>query len=1274
MPHQINHDAGQGPAGPPTPPIVEPTYEESERRFLEALQGFNPDSIRQPAVSTAARPTPTGERQPSLVQRAARGVRDIVTDPHQTMQSVGRGVVNLADDLAETGISVGAWLLRKAQEDEGRGGLLAKLLLDDEWTQTVDALGPQGVAEAGTEFIDRANDWIFGKQSESGGQQFVEDVSQFLSGFLAAGQLKLLRGGPSLAALGPVVGGAARGAFVDFAAFDPYEAQLAELAASSRIAGIRELGDLLSVTEDDGPVAARLKRTVGGIIPGVAVDGLVATARFVRHLRVFRDPAATAAEKAAAQTALEEQARVLQDISDGTHTPADPVVVKPTADGRWTLEVNEAENARLLSQEELTERNRRSSLGLPRTGPVSELDVPAFQRRKAQVSFEGPDRRVASASVDDAPTFDARWQAEGQAASINEALAQRFNSSAVKISKQQMDDIFQLARRIEEAIDDPDQIVELLKEAKFNFSYMDSPEKVESLLRAVGEVLSPVFERAQAAKGVTWQESIERTMQLAGMVTREDAPDLLRNASNVLKNSDAFLGILNVRLMELGSQVSKWSEILDARPLDGVANAEAKQALRAYVELAADVAGSNSGVGRGLSFLKARAQLPTAAKFKGEAGAAAAPAAGELAPDVVAGMTAAELRNVTRLFRLSKEPRVLFNTLATEIRPQNIGKAARFGSGMLEYFYNSILSSPATHFAIFLANGTVSAIEDAVRFMAGVVRRDPEMIQEAADLVQGRLIFLKQSIKGMGSAFIAGHSIIDPRPIYKRIPGVAGEFVRTFGTRPIAAMDEFWRVNNNLAFVRMNSLKLARREAASRGLKGTALDNFLSQRVEADVKSSIDPATGASRLPDARRFASLPTFSSPLRADGFGASLEDLVQKHSWLIPIMPFVRTSINVLDYTFAKSSPLGLFSSNVRKQIASGSPEGAILATRMTLGTTMWGTAGLLAFGGDITGNGPSDARLRKMWLASHQPYSIRIGGKWVSYRRLEPFATAMSVMADLAQILRDNADDLQVQEDGSKVFYGVVAASVSGMTNKTYLSGLIEFFNAIGSRSPAKMKNFVDGMIEVAVPNVLQAVNNDPYMRETKRMFDALVNRVPGWSQSLPAKYNVFGEPVALQPGRTQRTLNPFPIRDGTPMLEDEVLQLHRAFLAPPTIVKFGNLSVNLHDRRYQNKNGGTLTPYERLMEIVQEQDLRGQLTEIVNSPAYQRSGDGTEVFAGGRRFRELQDRIERVYNRAERRMLSEYPALKQDLRGLGRARRASQRSDVQGESILDRIGN
>lgn len=1255
----------------PTPGAVPPrSYEEGARQFMEAMGQRQGSTPAGPGSKPAAPAKPSGQ---SLWTRLKEGDKG----GDALGNTIPRGIINAIDDTAETLLEIGASPFSK---------------------------NPRQFAQNATGFIDKTRDALFGPRSDSRAVGFVEDTAQFVAGFYGTGKLKIF--GKLLNTLSPVVGGAVRGAIVDFAMFDPEQAQLAELAASSNIPGVKWLGEVLSVDGDDGVYVSRFKRVAGGLIPGVALDGLVASARLFRSAKVLGDVKAAPAAKAAAKTVAQDAIKVLSDIEAGTHQPEGAVVARQMPDGRYEVVTKETAAAGFPKEGDVPAVSRETAdaamngeipravlddTGTMHVGKSPEIGhaeiIATAQRGGAEFNSYTPKQRgwanaeqfVDGDGIDAAygqrmsPTFETRWEAEAHAASTNEVMAQRFAAKATVLSPEQTTEILTAAKEIEAAGGDPEKILDAFKKVSFNFTHLDQPSKLQALYKAANEHLTPALNTAQGRPEISLSESIDRTIELAGMIPREHAEEYLRTVGKIFENADANLLMMNTRLDDLASTVGKWSTIADARPLDKVAERELRKSLQGFIDQAARVSGVNSAIGRALNALKARGhEALKDLKFKGDAGAPTlTPKAAEAVQGVIEGMPVADLREVAGLFRMTKEPRALFDTISSEIRPNEGSTAAKVGLGVLEVFYNSVLSHPATHLAIFAGNGAVSLMEDGVRILAGVAKMDKELIASGTDILSGRLIFLKQSLVGMKMAYKAGHSIIDPKPVYKSIPGLAGEVVRTMGSRPMSAMDEFWRVNNNLAYVRMQALKLARRDAAAQGVVGKELDRFVSARAEAAVKASLHES-GASRLPEARAFAALPTFSSPLREGSFGAGLEKLVQDHPFLVPIMPFVRTSVNVMSYSFVKSTPLGLFTKQAKEIMAAGGDDAAILGTRMAVGTTIWATAGLLAFNGSITGRGPSDPKLRQMWLATNQPYSVKVGDSWVSYRRAEPFASALSLTADLAHILRDNSHDLEVQGDAEKVWFGILASAASSITNKTYLSGLVDFMAAISSGSPREAKNFWDGLMQVAVPNVVQVANDDPYLRQTQDMFDALQNRVPGWSKNLPARYDVFGDPIALKPGRQQRSLNPFPIQDRAgAKTEQDILALDRALTPPPTVEKFGKWSVNLHDRKYQAA-GSNLTPYERMMDLVKDQDLRGTLDKLIASDKYERAGDGTDVFAGGRKFTMIEREVDRVYDSAKKQMLKEYPVLEHELKSLNRAVRASKRSDNRAESILDAL--
>ena len=63
---------------------------------------------------------------------------------------------------------------------------------------------------------------------------------------------------------------------------------------------------------------------------------------------------------------------------------------------------------------------------------------------------------------------------------------------------------------------------------------------------------------------------------------------------------------------------------------------------------------------------------------------------------------------------------------------------------------------------------------------------------------------------------------------------------------------------------------------------------------------------------------------------------------------------------------------------------------------------------------------------------QPYSINVGGKWYSYRRLDPFALLLGPVADFVELSKQIPST-----DRDKLGAAVVTALASNLINKTYL---------------------------------------------------------------------------------------------------------------------------------------------------------------------------------------------------------------------------------------------
>lgn len=1235
------------------------TYEQNADAIQRAMRTAPPpDTTTGPPAdgSTPADSPQATSTKDGLLAAIGKGALHLVEHPVQTVQDVGRGVFDAGIDATKTIASLG--------------------------TTAADALGIHGGDRNATPItgpLANIRDSLFGPASSNPADQFAEGTAQFATGFWGAG--KLLKG-VGLAAetlAGHAALGVAKGAITDFAAIDPHKEQFGELVSQF---GLTDLGALMTPGVDDGPVAARAKRALGGLIPGIAAEGLVASARLFRSTSILKSSTATVAEKSAAHADVQEQTTLLQNIADGTHIPDDPAIVQQAPNGKWQVvphpkAVATANAAADGTLQKAVIDDAGTVHPAPADAPdLSHAEIMADAQRTKNAPFDNftPAQRgfidangkfVGAEDIGNAlspPEFDNRWEAERQAASVNEAIANRFQARG-PVTADQMSDVFSRAKEIEAA--NPEGVVYDPDHDHFNFTYMDPPEKVASLLQSMGRVLSPAFEQARATGGIGWEESVERARQMAGMIPREDMEDYLRTTSTILKNSDALVHLTDERVSTLGSQVAKWSEILDQNPQDMVAKQEALKALTAYRDLTADVAGANSGLGRGLNTLKNRGALTDVA-FKGEPGAITPPEPhAPMSPDALANMDPESLAATARMFRFSNRPDVLLPALAKVQQP---------GSKFLQVFYAGVTSNPSTWFGVFSSIGATSLFEDGVRGLAGIATGNTEMIRGASDMLAGRLIYGKQTLAGMVGALKSGTGIIDPRPNYVTIPGIGGQVVKSMSARPLSAVEEFWKVNNNLSYVRMQSLALARRDATAQGLTGNALQTFLENRVQQDVTASIDPTTGATLRPDAQKFARLPSFTTPLADGDFGKSLQDLIHDHPFLTPLLPFVRVSANLTDYAFNKMTPIGMLSQQFKDVMAKGGPDAAIAGTRMAVGTTLWGTAGLMAYGGLTTGRGPTDPKLRDNWLQTHQPYSVKTPAGWVSYRRFEPFATPLGFAADIASILHDHGNDPNIANDGGRLMWAVTASTANAIVNKTYLSGLVKFMDAVGSGDGNKMRAFGDGLLTSPIPAGLGALNSDPYLRDTKGMFDAFVNKVPGWSTSLPAKYNWAGEPILAH--RQQHSLNPFQFKgDIGPQAEDDVAQMNRALTPPPTVERFGNVAVNLNDRRFQNTDPkNTDTPYERMMALTRQLDLRGKVNTLLQKDRFKALPNNDVLGTGGQKWDLLNSLVMTVQHAARDKMLKEYPTLNQQLVGLATLKSAKAPPNDASNSILQQIGH
>jgi len=177
---------------------------------------------------------------------------------------------------------------------------------------------------------------------------------------------------------------------------------------------------------------------------------------------------------------------------------------------------------------------------------------------------------------------------------------------------------------------------------------------------------------------------------------------------------------------------------------------------------------------------------------------------------------------------------------------------------------------------------------------------------------------------------------------------------------------------------------------------------------------------------------------------------------------------------------------------------------------LGTGMMAAMYEAALEGRLTGMSPPDgAKARLLYADGWQPYSVKIGDRWVSYSRLDPLSTTIGVAADLAT-LPENLTDRQADDK----FMLVTASIMGNLASKTWLSGLSSFVE--GLADPGRYAgNWIERTISsMAVPAGVAGVARslDPVSRNRNGVGEAIQARIPGMTDALLPRRDVFGEAI------------------------------------------------------------------------------------------------------------------------------------------------------------------
>lgn len=503
------------------------------------------------------------------------------------------------------------------------------------------------------------------------------------------------------------------------------------------------------------------------------------------------------------------------------------------------------------------------------------------------------------------------------------------------------------------------------------------------------------------------------------------------------------------------------------------------------------------------------------------------------------------------------------------------------------------------------------------------------------------------------------------------------------------------------AFSEENILRDANKLAEEKGLqfeeRETFVNDYMEKHYVKDESIRIDSegrainmadfGDGEQKLALGERGAQYAKINSHTQDSDIASlrTISKLIADNPWMSFVVPFVRTPTNILTFGVSRTF-LGflnkdtleastMWKKSYREKMMSSQTTareksemvGRLATATATTSALMWYVSTNQDF---ITGYGSKKREQRDAErLGGFQEYSIRIPAntpilnpndtdKHVSYQRLDPMATILGIMADLAEYRK--YDESGTDDAVSLVFSNIASTIVNNITNKSYVQGLDNLFNVL--RDPTKNgERFIGNIAGGFVPNVFNQAQNYPedrMLRETRGILDYMIKRTPMADGSktfgvdpLSPRRNLLGEIETVPSHGLNGVFNPIYQKEiPNSIVEQEIGAMGVGFSKPTELL---GGSKNLDMRDFRNEEGGQ-TAYDRYAELagtvkINNRTLRQALEQLMGTSYYQSLPSAVEADKVGEkspRIKEIQKYLSSFRSLARSEMLREYPQLQQ----------------------------
>jgi hypothetical protein len=816
----------------------------------------------------------------------------------------------------------------------------------------------------------------------------------------------------------------------------------------------------------------------------------------------------------------------------------------------------------------------------------------------------------------------------------------------------------------------PQTIQEIAKKLSAALGDERGSIRIEQLVPGLGKAITkfqPNFAKMDISRAV------KGAIRIINRVQQERIEEHTRGTRTFKETSEAALGLLKSGEVS-AEKILQYGEgtTLNAEQMTAARHVEMSSAEALY-RLARQVKAENPNIPEGTlrGHVAVQAGLGrNVLGVKAEGGRAMESLRHKVGPDPASPILPEQLREFAETVRPDLTEAELADMILRLKSPDRIRRwAAGIGKvpGVLEELsYGVRLSNPLTHSRNVLSAAVTPFMAVTERFVGEFAHHlvnNPLLPNAKTGVVHGEALAMTHGgIRAIRSAWLVaremakgelepvfGPSIFDsPReaaitaknfgmeasPIASTIDWL-GKIIRS-PSRALVAEDAFAKVIHFEMERAAQTVRTAMRE----GLQGQALTNRIAELDRNPTEAILRHSLEASKT---------GTFTKEFESNWM-RSLQGVTNPTLMRVTITPFFRTPMRIAEYANDRTPGLNLLSSAIREDIATGGARRDLAVAKTMTGAALIGTFMYAANSNLITGNGPKDPQLRKMWeLRGWRPKSIYnpTNKTYYSYDGLEPISSIMGFSADIASF----ADSIPEVGMGEAVS-ALILSQWQNLASKNFAETMADVVGALEDPNTEKALNVIRKNLAQWVPGAVSAARGqvDDTMREVNSIVDAWKDRIPGLSSTLPPRRNPMTGEKIIRSQAPLSLINPFfeSVDSKDPVMSEVVR--NRIKLIPPDDVLAGNpppggLATMSPERATV---GVKLSPqeYDRLIVLgaTSKNDgktLHQALTEMVKSPEYRRSSDGPD---GGKALR-IQLMFHAYYQMAELKLMEENPKIR-----------------------------